>query len=129
MRQEKKMKKLIGATLALTLLGATAAVAQPYGYDRNDRGIYDNRGFDWNNRDGRFYDGRDFNWRRGMMFRNHGRFVVRDWWRHGLYRPNRNQHWVQHGRTFLLVNRRGIVVDVVFRPRFGQGYGYGGARF
>jgi Ni/Co efflux regulator RcnB len=118
------MRKLIGATLALTLLGATAAVAQPYGgYDRN--GIYDNRGFD--NRYDRNWNGDRFMWRRGMMFRDHSRFVVRDWWRHGLHRPARNQHWTQHGNVFLLVNRRGIVVDVVFRPRFG--YGYGGARF
>jgi hypothetical protein len=34
------MKRLISATLALTLLGSTAAVAAPYDYGR-----YDNRGY------------------------------------------------------------------------------------
>ena len=126
------MKRLIGAALALTLLGGTAVVAQPYGgYDRNDRGIYDNRGYDnrgyddrgydqnWNGRDDRRWDRP--NWRRGMAFRDHHRFVVRDWYRHGLRRPPRGMHWSQSGNVFLLVNTRGIVVDVVFRPRFGRG--------
>jgi Ni/Co efflux regulator RcnB len=122
------MKRLVVAALAMTLLGGSAAVAQPYGgFDRNDRGIYDNRGFD---RDGRWDDRRwdrpNFNWRRGMAFHNHRHHIVRDWYRHGLRRPPRGMHWAQHGNVFLLVTGRGIVVDVVFRPRFGRyGYGYG----
>ena len=130
------MKRLVGAALALTLLGTTAAVAQPYGgFDRNDRGIYDNRGFDNRgfDRGDRFGPGWDrpsFNWRRGMMFRDHNRFVVRDWIRYNLRRPPRGMHWSQNGNVFLLVTARGIVVDVVFRPRFGFGPGYGyGTRF
>jgi Ni/Co efflux regulator RcnB len=115
------MKKLFGAALALTLLGTTAAVAQPGVYDRYDRGgIYDNRGFDRNFNDRRGFDRPDFNWRRGMFFRNHRHHIVNDWWRHNLRRPNRNQHWVQHGNVFLLVNLRGMVVDVEFRPGFGR---------
>ena len=58
---------------------------------------------------------------RGMMFRDYNRFLVNDWWRHGLNRPVRGMHWVQRGNVFLLVNARGIVVDVVFRPgRFNR---------
>lgn len=41
------MKRLIGATLALSLLGVTAASAAPYGYDnqyRNDAYRYDDNG-------------------------------------------------------------------------------------
>ena len=34
------MKRLIGATLALTLLGSTAAVAAPYDHGRYDNGYY-----------------------------------------------------------------------------------------
>jgi Ni/Co efflux regulator RcnB len=124
------MKKILGAALALTLLGGTAAVAQPYGgYDRDNRGytrdFRDNDRFDrfdrrWD-RDNRWDRGDWRRWRRGMVFNNHYRFHVRDWHRYGLHRPGRGLFWVQQGPVFLLVNGRGLVVDVVYRPR---GFGF-----
>ena len=118
------MKTLITATLAFALLGGTAAVAQPYnGVRGNDRAYtQDYRGSQFDRRDNNRFDRRndrfDNNqvWRRGMVFRDYNRFLVNDWWRHGLQRPARNMHWVQRGNVFLLVNGRGVVVDVVFRP-------------
>ena len=112
---------IISAALAFALLGGTAAVAQPYGgndrggYDRDYRNDRDRDGY----RDGSRFDRRDdrfdSNWRRGMTFRDHNRFVVRDWNRMGLHAPGRSLHWVRAGNTYLLVNNRGRIIDVVVR--------------
>ena len=122
--------RIITTALALALMGGTASVAsaQAYGGYNYDRGYtQDYRGVDRDRdgyRDGTRFDRRDdrfgTTWRRGMTFRDHYRFTVRDWNRFGLHTPGRGLHWVRQGNTFLLVNGRGRIVDVVFRPGYNR---------
>jgi Ni/Co efflux regulator RcnB len=129
------MKNLIAAALALTLLGATAASAQPYRgndttrndtrgrdndrYDRNDRG--DRNGWNSNNGRGDVRNGRGFQnnrhtWKRGQRFHARGPVVhVRDYRRYQLRTPPRGHHWVRYDNDYLLVAiTSGIIADILF---------------
>ena len=126
------MKRIIAATLALTLLGGTAAMAQPVHTDRNRQhasqvnsrhdnghaftGRNDARGHDMNRRNFDRRDMRGQNFRRGDRFAvNRGYYnVVPDWERYRLRRPPYGYEWVRDGNDFLLVAiTSGIIADIL----------------
>jgi Ni/Co efflux regulator RcnB len=116
------MKRLMTAALALSLLGGTAAMAQPYGQDNHDnRGGYDQgRGNnnDRGNGNGNAYghdrgngyayghDQRQHRWNRGerlptAYYQDRGRYI--DYRRHNLRHPPRGYQWVQVDNNYALV--------------------------
>jgi Ni/Co efflux regulator RcnB len=90
------MKRLLTAALALSLLGGSAAVAQPYGDHRNDQGGYNHdrdRGYD---RGDRHDNGH--HWGRGQRlpreyYQDRSRYV--DYRSHHLRRPPSGYRWVR----------------------------------
>jgi Ni/Co efflux regulator RcnB len=98
------MKRLLSAALALSLLGGSAAMAQPRHdhdrYDRNDR-----------------YDHRDHHrWARGdrlpPQYRGHGYNV--DYHRYHLRAPPRGYQWVRVDNQFLLVGlTTGLIASII----------------
>jgi len=127
------VKRLLCATLALTLLGSAGAVmAQPddrnradHGdnrnqQDRNDRG--DQGRNDRGNQDRRDEPSRSANPRfsRGDRLPDQYRqnqYVANDWQQHGLRRPPRGYHWVRNDNNdfFLAAIATGIIADVAYR--------------
>jgi Ni/Co efflux regulator RcnB len=115
------MKKLLIAATALSLLGGTAAMAQPYGYDRDH---HDYR-YDRDHRYGRDYRGavgRDVyaphhRWARGERLPREywgGRYVVNDWRVHHLRPPPRGYHWVRVGDDYVLAAiATGLIADLL----------------
>ena len=133
-----RMSKIITAALAITLVSATASVAQPahrdfYRGDRIERQIDRQvhrqvhraaHRADWRQfrRGGHLYryDRNEFRrFHRGQRFHfhPHRHVVVHNWHRHRLYRPPPGYHWVRNGNTgdYLLVAlTTGVVLNLMF---------------
>ncbi len=112
------MKHIITAALAISLLGSTAALAQP---GRNDRGPPGNN-------DQSRYDGYRSNpgvrmsaprFSRGDrvpdQYRNNRQYVVNDWQQRHLRKPPRGYHWVRddNDNYFLAAMTTGIILDLL----------------
>jgi Ni/Co efflux regulator RcnB len=102
------MKRLLTASLALSLLAGTAASAQPYDQRQDNNGRYqqdrhDNRG-DQGDR-GNHY-GQNHRWARGERlpanyYSDRSHYV--DYRRHHLRAPPRGYQWVQVDNNYALV--------------------------
>lgn len=84
------MKRLVTAAIALSLLGGTAAVAQPYHHDDHRMARHDDRGHHW---------GRGQ--RLPAQYRTRTHYV--DYRRHHLRHPPRGYQWVQVDNNYALV--------------------------
>lgn len=135
------MKRAIAAALALSLLGGTAAMAQPAQYQRDYQGQYqqgyqdprdyrdddrrDDRRRNW---DGGGYDrGHDrydrqrhqsrHAWRRGERLPSHYRGAnayVNDYGRYGLRAPPRGYRWVRADNDYVLAAlATGLIIQVL----------------
>ncbi|WP_340643877.1 RcnB family protein [Phenylobacterium sp.] len=140
------MKRAIAAALALSLMGGTAAMAQPAQYQRDYQGQYqqgyygdryDNRRDD--RRDNR-YDRRDDRrghgygygqqrhhgghaWRRGERLPSQYRssnYYVNDYGRYGLRAPPRGHRWVRADNDYVLAAiATGLIVQVLANSNNG----------
>jgi Ni/Co efflux regulator RcnB len=106
------MKRLLTAALALSLLGGTAAMAQPYGHG-DDRGDHRyERGHDR----GHHY-GERRHWARGQRlpvtyYRDHRYWV--DYRAHHLRAPPRGYRWVHVDNDYLLVAATtGLIAQII----------------
>ena len=111
------MKTLLTAAIALSLLGGTAASAQPYGHanghDRDDRRQ--------EQRSDRHDDRRDnkasrASWRQGQRlpasYRTRGHYV--DYRQHHLRQPPRGYQWVQADNNYVLVAlTSGLIASII----------------
>lgn len=105
------MKRLIAATLSLTLLATAAApaMAAPYGAGGRD---------DHHSQKGHHDDRRDPPRRGHKLDRDHRGEYVRDYRHHGLRAPARGQEWRKvDGRYVLIAVATGIIADVVLAHR------------
>jgi Ni/Co efflux regulator RcnB len=118
------MKRLLTATLALSLLAGTAASAQPYGQRQDNNGGYqqnrdqqnrhDNRG-DQGDR-GNHY-GQNHRWARGerlpsSYYSDRGHYV--DYRRYHLRQPPRGYQWVQVDNNYALVAvTSGLIASII----------------
>jgi Ni/Co efflux regulator RcnB len=115
------VKHLIGAAIALTLLGSTAAVAQRdnQDYQRGNQN-YQNQPTDPR------YDPQGFNephsdrphWSRGDRVPDQYRqnqYIVSDWRQHNLRAPPRGYHWVRNDNEQFLLTAiaSGIIFEIV----------------
>ena len=116
------MKRLIAASLALSMLAATgSAFAAPGHHD--DRNRYDRHDPRHDHRDDRRgpSHGHAYNAppkRGGYLPRDHRGSYVRDYHRHGLHAPARGQEWRQvDGRYVLIAAATGLIANVVLNGR------------
>jgi len=106
----------LAAALALSALGSTAAMAQPYqggpgrppppGWNHGPGGPGGpGGGPGWHQ------------WHRGDRY--HGnRYYVNDWHRHGLRPPPPGYRWVQNGGQFVLIGvASGVIADIILNNR------------
>jgi len=102
----KRFMTAMTALLAVTLLGSTAASAQPF-----RPGPYGARGFE--RHDFVRYSPRH-HWVRGDRFfaPSYRYVVVDDWYRMHLRRPPFGARWIRYGDEFLLVAPTGFILDV-----------------
>ncbi|MFD3266193.1 RcnB family protein [Phenylobacterium ferrooxidans] len=140
------MKRAIAAALALSLLGGTAAMAQPAQYQRDYQGQYQqgyNGGRYDDRRDYRYDDRRDdrrgygqqqrhYNgqaWRRGQRLPSQYRssaYYVNDYGRYGLRAPPRGHRWVRANNDYVLAAiATGLIVQVLANSNSGHN-GYNG---
>jgi len=134
------MKRAIAAALALSLLGGTAAMAQPAQYQRDYQGQYQqgyNGGRYDDRRDHRYDDRRDNRrgygqqqrhysgnaWRRGQRLPSHYRsshYYVNDYGRYGLRAPPRGHRWVRADNDYVLAAiATGLIVQVLANSNNG----------
>lgn len=111
------MKRLLTAALALSLLGGTAAVAQPYGHghDRRDE-RHDNR-YDRDRHDNGNHYGQRRHWNRGERLPSQY-YSQRSYWvdyrAHHLRAPPRGYRWVQVDNQYLLVAAAtGLIASII----------------
>ena len=120
------MKRLISATIALTLLASTAAVAQPnnQGQNReqrqNDRDRSDRQGANDRQNDRP-------HWSRGDHMPEQYRqdqYVVRDWQQHNLRTPPRGYRWVRNDsdQYVLAAITSGIIAEIVSQNQYRNDY-------
>jgi Ni/Co efflux regulator RcnB len=103
------MKKVLSAALALSLLGGTAAMAQPYGHSdhRNDNnGRYSQSADRHDDRHDNRHDNRNHRWSRGerlpsSYYSSRSHYV--DYRRHHLRQPPRGYQWVQVDNNYMMV--------------------------
>lgn len=131
------MKRVLSAALALSLLGGTAAMAQPHGHDdhgrsdqrQDDRGRYDqrqddrhdqhyNRGAD--RHDDRHDNSRAHRWSRGERlpsnyYASRSRYV--DYRRHHLRQPPRGYQWVQVDNNYVMVSLASGLISQIINGR------------
>jgi Ni/Co efflux regulator RcnB len=114
------MKRLVTAALALSLLGGTAAMAQPdHGYGQDNRqGYSSNNGHD-NGRDNGRHMGQQHNWARGQRlppeYRGRDHYV--DYRRHHLRAPPRGYQWVQVDNNYALVALTSGLISSIIASR------------
>ena len=121
------MKHLIGAVMAFSLIGSTAAVAQRdnQDYQRNNQN-YQSQPTDPRQNGGGRYDSQGFNepgndrphWSRGDRLPDRYRqdqYVVGDWRQHNLRTPPRGYHWVRNDNDQFLLTAiaSGIIYEIV----------------
>lgn len=106
------MKRVLSAALALSLLGGTAAMAQPHGDHRDDNnGRYDQRHDQHYNQgadrhDDRHDNSRAHRWTRGERLPSNyysSRSHYVDYRRHHLRQPPRGYQWVQVDNNYVMV--------------------------
>jgi Ni/Co efflux regulator RcnB len=110
------MKRFLTAAIALSLIGGSAAMAQPYGNDRHDR--RDER-HDSRSDNGRHDNGlhRGHNkWAKGQRlpseYRTRGHYV--DYRRHHLRAPPRGYQWVQVDNRYMMVAlTTGLIASII----------------
>lgn len=121
------MKRVLTAAMALSLIGGSAAMAQPYGHDnRNDNARYDRRDDRHDNRDnhaGRHDNRNDrakhHRWSRGerapvAYYNSRSRYV--DYRAHHLRQPPRGYQWVRgdNNNEYLMVAlATGLIAQVL----------------
>lgn len=118
------MKRLLTAAIALTLVGGSAASAQPYGHDRQDSRYdqRDHRADRHDNRDnhaGRHDNGRHRGhkkWVRGQHlpheYRGRGYYV--DYRAHHLRQPPRGYQWVRVNDDYMMVAlATGLIASII----------------
>ncbi|MDB5423367.1 MAG: putative secreted protein [Phenylobacterium sp.] len=112
------MKRLLTATLALSLLAGTAASAQPYGQRQDDRRDNNNGGYQQNRHDnGNHYGQQKHRWARGerldrTYYSDRSRYV--DYRRHHLRAPPRGYQWVQVDNNYALVAlTSGLIASII----------------
>ncbi len=129
--EKKMLKTLMTGVLALSLLGATAAGAEPWHsrsvpvaerFGHRDFNRWERRDFDrrWD-RDDFYRHGWNHRWVRGERFYPvYGRsFVVDDWYRYRLRRAPYGYHWVRYGDDFLMVAiGTGIIADILLNQSY-----------
>jgi Ni/Co efflux regulator RcnB len=118
---KKTMKRLIYATLSLSLLGSTAALAQPYPGPQHgsmDHGPSDHAPMGHQaggHQAGGYNSGHQ--WRRGDRFTGQ-RHVVSNWNSYHLHQPPHGYEWVQDGSQFVMVAvATGVIADVLLNSR------------
>ena len=120
------MKQIFTIALALSLLGGTAAIAQPnfQGRDqgRHDQGRYGPDRYDeFRNNPGVRMSSPRFS--RGdrvpEQYRRDRRYVVNDWQQRHLRRPPRGYHWVRddNDNYFLAAITTGLILDLMLNSR------------
>jgi Ni/Co efflux regulator RcnB len=114
------MKRLIAATLSLSLLAATgAAFAAPprYDNDRDTRDRHDQRD-DRGHGPSRGHDRHEPPRRGGHLQKDHRGDYVSDYKRHGLHAPKRGQQWRKVDNRYVLIAvATGLIADVVLNGR------------
>ncbi len=113
------MKRLIAATLSLTLLAATgsAFAAPPHHDDRDNHDRHDQRD-DRDHGPSRGHDRHDPPRRGGHLDKDHRGAYVSDYKRHGLHAPQRGQQWRKvDDRYVLIAVASGLIADVVLNAR------------
>lgn len=126
------MKRLVTAAVALSLLGGSAALAQPYGHERDrapDQRGYNQQGYDQRGGDQRGYDqrgnghdrghhyGQQRRWARGerlpaQYYSNRSYYV--DYRAHHLRRPPYGYRWVQVDNNYLMVAAAtGLIAQII----------------
>lgn len=111
------MKRLLAATLSLTLLASGSAFAGPDHHpDRDNRDRHGQQ--DRNHANSRGHDRHEPPRGGGHLQRDHRGDYVRDYKRHGLRAPGRGQQW-RHvdGRYVLIAAATGLIADVVLNGR------------
>jgi Ni/Co efflux regulator RcnB len=100
------MKRLLTAAVALSLLGGTAAIAQPYHHDNGRHNGWDK------------HDRRDHHrWQRGQRlpaqyYRDRGYYV--DYRAHHLRAPPRGYRWVHVDNDYVLVAAAtGLIASII----------------
>jgi Ni/Co efflux regulator RcnB len=127
--KETIVKTVIGATIALTLLASTAAVAQRDGRDHqsqtsdpreNNGGRLSPQGFDDPNSDRPHWSRGD---RLPEQYRQ-DRYVVSDWRSHNLRTPPRGYRWVRNdnGQYLLAAIVSGVIADIVSQNQYRNEY-------
>lgn len=109
------MKRILTAAMALSLIGGSAAMAQPYGHDRNDH-RNDRRVERHDDRNDR---GKHHRWARGQRapvayYNNRSRYV--DYRAHHLRQPPRGYQWVRgdNNNEYLMVAlATGLIAQVL----------------
>jgi len=105
------MKRLLSAAIALSLLGGSAAVAQPYQHDNGNHYGRDRHD------DDRGRDVRRHHWARGerlpaQYYRNRGYYV--DYRAHHLRAPPRGYRWVQVDNNYVMVAAAtGLIASII----------------
>jgi Ni/Co efflux regulator RcnB len=138
------MKRMIGATIAMTLLGSTAVFAQAGAYRSEQQQVQAQnriigesqsaRGYaqDQNQNDQAQYDrGANSNevrdnphWSRGDKLPPEYRsnqYVVSDWRSNHLKRPPRGYHWVRVNNQYVLAAvAGGVIADIIMNAERGR---------
>jgi Ni/Co efflux regulator RcnB len=114
------MKRLLSATLALSLLaGAGAASAQPYGHDDRHDDRHDNKGrYEQGRHDnGNHYGQQKHRWARGerldrAYYSDRSHYV--DYRRYHLRQPPRGYQWVRVDNNYALVAlTSGLIASII----------------
>jgi Ni/Co efflux regulator RcnB len=112
------MKRLLIATVALSLLGGTAASADPHGHGRgHDRDRYERDRHDGRHDNGNHYGQRKHRWARGerlptTYYRDRGYYV--DYRRHHLRAPPRGYQWVRVDNDYVMVAlATGLIASII----------------
>lgn len=107
------MKRILSAALALSLLGGTAAMAQPYGDHRNDNNRHDQRV------DNRHDNRQAHRWTRGQRLPNtyYTRSHYVDYRKHHLRQPPRGYQWVQVDNNYAMVALASGLISQIIAAR------------
>lgn len=111
------MKRLLTATLALSLLAGTAASAQPYGDRHDNNGRYEQDRHDNRGDRGNHY-GQNHRWARGerlpsTYYSDRGHYV--DYRRYHLRQPPRGYQWVRvdNNNYALVALTSGLIASII----------------
>lgn len=115
------MKRLIStslaAALALTTIGATAAIAQPYPGGPGYHPGYDDHGGPGHHDDHGGPPGHWHQWHRGDRFYGDRHSV--DWRHYHLRPPPPGYMWVQNGGEFVMIGvASGVIADVLLNSQY-----------